>query len=153
MKWGVDAVRFMMLFRKNGRAAWKVDLARYRASKDNPVFYVQYAHALGNCHYSQALCRLPGARRVGAVLAAAPLELLSDPCEIGLLKLSSSVSTARRGRQCSAQPHASRFFYPCTSLPAVSIPIGTRAKISHNYALLMHKKEFDHARFRPGGLR
>ena len=44
---GRDAVRFMMLYRKND-AVLDFDLARCRSkSRDNPVFYVQYAHARG----------------------------------------------------------------------------------------------------------
>jgi len=42
---GKDAVRFMMLFRKND-ATLDFDLAKViEQSKDNAVFYVQYAHA------------------------------------------------------------------------------------------------------------
>ncbi len=42
---GPDAVRFMMLHRKND-ATLDFDLAKVvEQSKDNPVFYVQYAHA------------------------------------------------------------------------------------------------------------
>ena len=42
---GPDAVRFMMLFRKND-APLDFDFAKVtEQSKDNPVFYVQYAHA------------------------------------------------------------------------------------------------------------
>ena len=42
---GRDAVRFMMLFRKND-AVLDFDLAKViEQSRDNPVFYVQYAHA------------------------------------------------------------------------------------------------------------
>ena len=44
---GSDAVRFMMLFRKND-AVLDFDLAKViEQSKDNPVFYVQYGHARG----------------------------------------------------------------------------------------------------------
>ncbi len=44
---GRDAVRFMMLYRKND-AALDFDLAKViEQSKDNPVFYVQYGHARG----------------------------------------------------------------------------------------------------------
>ncbi len=40
---GVDAVRFMMLYRKND-ATLEFDMAKVlEQSKDNPVFYVQYA--------------------------------------------------------------------------------------------------------------
>src|SRR5580692_9109974 len=42
---GCDAVRFMMLFRKND-APLDFDLAKViEQSRDNPIFYVQYAHA------------------------------------------------------------------------------------------------------------
>ena len=42
---GADAVRFMMLMRKND-ASLDFDLAKaIEQSQDNPVFYVQYAHA------------------------------------------------------------------------------------------------------------
>lgn len=42
---GSDAVRFMLLFRKND-AALDFDLSKVvEQSKENPVFYVQYAHA------------------------------------------------------------------------------------------------------------
>ena len=44
---GRDAVRFMMLYRKND-APLDFDLAKViEQSKDNPVFYVQYGHARG----------------------------------------------------------------------------------------------------------
>ena len=45
MRWAPDVVRFMMLFRKN-EAPLDFDFAKVtEQSKDNPVFYVQYAHA------------------------------------------------------------------------------------------------------------
>ncbi|OJU20677.1 MAG: arginine--tRNA ligase, partial [Afipia sp. 62-7] len=45
---GSDAVRFMMLFRKND-AVLDFDLAKViEQSKDNAVFYVQYGHARGH---------------------------------------------------------------------------------------------------------
>ena len=45
---GRDAVRFMMLYRKND-AVLDFDLAKViEQSKDNPVFYVQYGHARGH---------------------------------------------------------------------------------------------------------
>ena len=42
---GPDVIRFMMLFRKN-EAPLDFDFAKVtEQSKENPVFYVQYAHA------------------------------------------------------------------------------------------------------------
>src|SRR6185437_10796093 len=51
---GVDAVRFMMLFRKND-AVLDFDLAKViEQSRDNPVFYVQYGHARGHSIFRNA---------------------------------------------------------------------------------------------------
>ena len=54
MKSGRDAVRFMMLFRKND-AVLDFDLAKViEQSRDNPVFYVQYGHARGQSVFRNA---------------------------------------------------------------------------------------------------
>src|SRR5215470_1127507 len=51
---GRDAVRFMMLYRKND-APLDFDLAKViEQSRDNPVFYVQYAHARGSSVFRNA---------------------------------------------------------------------------------------------------
>jgi len=52
---GRDAVRFMMLYRKND-AVLDFDLAKViEQSRDNPVFYVQYAHARGQSIFRNAV--------------------------------------------------------------------------------------------------
>ena len=78
---GRDAVRFMMLYRKND-AVLDFDLAKViEQSRDNPVFYVQYAHARGQSVFRNAReagCRAavrPGSSG-GSALARAPLERL-----------------------------------------------------------------------------
>ena len=44
-KVGSDSIRFMMMYRKN-EAPLEFDVQKVtEQSKDNPVFYVQYAHA------------------------------------------------------------------------------------------------------------
>src|ERR1700728_771727 len=56
---GRDAVRFMMLFRKND-AVLDFDLAKViEQSKDNPVFYVQYGHARGQSIFRNARAAFP----------------------------------------------------------------------------------------------
>src|SRR5213075_3369168 len=56
---GSDAVRFMMLFRKND-AVLDFDLAKViEQSKDNAVFYVQYGHARGHSIFKNAREALP----------------------------------------------------------------------------------------------
>ncbi len=78
---GVDAVRFMMLYRKND-APLDFDLAKViEQSKDNPVFYVQYAHARAKSVLRQALAAFPDLDLTGAALANARLELLTDEGE------------------------------------------------------------------------
>ncbi|NGX95204.1 MAG: arginine--tRNA ligase, partial [Candidatus Afipia apatlaquensis] len=56
---GSDAVRFMMLFRKND-AVLDFDLAKViEQSKDNAVFYVQYGHARGYSIFKNARETVP----------------------------------------------------------------------------------------------
>ena len=56
---GRDAVRFMMLYRKND-APLDFDLAKViEQSRDNPVFYVQYGHARGHSVFRNAAEVLP----------------------------------------------------------------------------------------------
>jgi hypothetical protein len=57
---GSDAVRFMMLYRKND-AVLDFDLAKViEQSRDNPVFYVQYGHARGHSIFRNAREVVPG---------------------------------------------------------------------------------------------
>ncbi len=87
---GKDAVRFMMLFRKND-AVLDFDLAKViEQSRENPVFYVQYGHARGHSVFRNAREAIPdlpeeaGAR--AAFLAGAAVERLTDPAELDLLR-------------------------------------------------------------------
>ncbi len=83
---GVDPVRFMMLFRKND-AQLDFDLAKViEQSRDNPVFYVQYAHARGRSVFRNAGEAMPSLDTGPEALAGAELSLLSDEAEIGLVK-------------------------------------------------------------------
>src|SRR3984957_6502511 len=84
---GKDAVRFMMLYRKND-AVLDFDLAKViEQSKDNPVFYVQYGHARGHSVFRNAREVVPdlpeeaGAR--AAFLLNAAVEGLPDPGGVG----------------------------------------------------------------------
>src|SRR6202165_4083235 len=86
---GKDAVRFMMLYRKND-AVLDFDLAKViEQSRENPVFYVQYGHARGHSVFRNAREVVPdlpeeaGAR--AAFLGDAAVERLTDPGEIDLL--------------------------------------------------------------------
>src|SRR5947209_2489576 len=80
---GRDAVRFMMLYRKND-AVLDFDLMKViEQSRENPVFYVQYGHARGRSVFRNAKEVVPDlpedATVRGAFLADAAVERLSDP--------------------------------------------------------------------------
>ena len=112
---GTDAVRFMMLYRKND-AVLDFDLAKViEQSRDNPVFYVQYGHARGHSIFRNAreevLADLPeeeGARL--AYLAAAPVERLTDPAELDLLKRLALYPRMIEGAAAAHEPHRIAFY-------------------------------------------
>ncbi|WP_022719549.1 arginine--tRNA ligase [Rhodopseudomonas sp. B29] len=103
---GSDAVRFMMLFRKND-AVLDFDLAKViEQSKDNPVFYVQYGHARGHSIFRngrEVVADLPddSDARVKFLLNA-PLERLDAPEELALLK---NLALYPRIVEAAAQAH------------------------------------------------
>jgi arginyl-tRNA synthetase len=81
---GADVTRFVMLTRKND-AALDFDFAKVlEQSKDNPVFYVQYAHARIRSVLRRAADL--GIACDDAALAGADLSKLSHDAELGLAK-------------------------------------------------------------------
>ena len=85
-KVGKDVVRFIMLTRKND-APLDFDLARVtEQSRDNPVFYVQYAHARSCSVLRHAAETFVPAELDPDVLAEAPLARLTDADELALIK-------------------------------------------------------------------
>jgi arginyl-tRNA synthetase len=83
---GKDVFRFIMLTRRNDQAL-DFDFAKVaEQSKDNPVFYVQYAHARACSVMRHAAEELAGDTLSDAALAGARLELLSDPAELALIR-------------------------------------------------------------------
>ncbi len=81
---GADATRFHMLTRKND-APLDFDFDKVvEQSKDNPVFYVQYAHARVSSVLRKA--REAGIAVDDAALAAADLSKLGHAAEIGVAK-------------------------------------------------------------------
>ncbi|MFN3232210.1 MAG: arginine--tRNA ligase [Alphaproteobacteria bacterium] len=83
---GKDVVRFIMLTRKND-APLDFDFARVvEQSRDNPVFYVQYAHARVRSVFRNAAEELEGLDASDGALELADLTLLSDQAELDLMK-------------------------------------------------------------------
>jgi arginyl-tRNA synthetase len=107
---GVDAVRFMMLFRKND-AVLEFDLSNViEQSKDNPVFYVQYAHARSKSVLRQGLTTISGIDISNRALAAADLGLLQDEGEIALIKLVAQFPRIVEAAALSDEPHRIAFY-------------------------------------------
>ncbi len=107
---GVDAVRFMMIFRKND-ATLDFDLAKViEQSKDNPVFYVQYAHARGKSVERQALAAMSGIDLSPAALAGADLSLLDDEGEMALVKLIAQYPRQIEAAALAHEPHRIAFY-------------------------------------------
>jgi arginyl-tRNA synthetase len=108
---GRDAVRFMMLFRKND-APLDFDLAKViEQSRDNPVFYVQYGHARGQSVFRnarEAFSDLPS--DVKALLAAANMELLSDPAELALMRQIALYPRVVEAAALAHEPHRIAFY-------------------------------------------
>ena len=100
---GKDVVRFTMLTRK-ADAQMDFDFAKVvEASKDNPVFYVQYAHAR-----IRSLQRR--AKEEGLALPAeADLSLL-DADELDLVKLAAQFPRVVEGAAAAHEPHRIAFY-------------------------------------------
>ncbi len=83
---GKDVVRFIMLTRKND-APLDFDLEKVlEQSRDNPVFYVHYAHARARSVLRHAAEVCPDIAQDPETLARGPLHLLTDSDELGLIK-------------------------------------------------------------------
>jgi arginyl-tRNA synthetase len=111
---GSDAVRFMMLFRKND-AVLDFDLAKViEQSKDNPVFYVQYGHARGHSIFKNArevVSDLPEqARARAAYLESAALERLTEPEELELLRRLALYPRTVEAAASAHEPHRIAFY-------------------------------------------
>jgi len=107
---GKDAFRFIMLTRRNDQTL-DFDFAKVtEQSKDNPVFYVQYAHARSASVMRHAAEQLPSERLGDAALAAAPLARLADPLELALIRLLASWPRIVEGAAEAHEPHRIAFF-------------------------------------------
>jgi arginyl-tRNA synthetase len=111
---GSDAVRFMMLFRKND-AVLDFDLAKViEQSKDNAVFYVQYGHARGHSIFKNARELVPDLPETDSARAAylgdAAVERLTDPAELGLLKQLALYPRMVEAAAIAHEPHRIAFY-------------------------------------------
>ena len=102
---GPDAVRFTMLTRKSD-AQMEFDIGMAVAhTRENPVFYVQYAHA--RC---RSVLRAAAGQFGEAAIAGAPLDSLGNEAEMALIRRLASWPRTVEGAALSREPHRIAFF-------------------------------------------
>ncbi|TKB61747.1 MAG: arginine--tRNA ligase [Nitrospira sp.] len=103
---GADAAKFYFLMRDSTtHLEFDLELAKQR-STDNPVYYVQYAHAR-IC----SLWRVAAARGVTRPSAeATDLTVLMDPDELGLIKKLSSYPDVVQASALAFEPHRVTYY-------------------------------------------
>ena len=107
---GKDVVRFIMLTRKND-AALEFDFAKVtEQSKDNPVFYVQYAHARVNSVFRQAAEAFPDQDFSPESLMNADLSQLSSEEEKLLVRRMAEWPRIVEQAAVAHEPHRIAFF-------------------------------------------
>jgi arginyl-tRNA synthetase len=111
---GRDAVRFMMLYRKND-ATLDFDLAKVREqSRDNAVFYVQYGHARSQSVFRNARELVPhlpdDPGRRSAALVNAPLARLEDAGELALVRRLALYPRLVEAAASAHEPHRIAFY-------------------------------------------
>jgi arginyl-tRNA synthetase len=108
---GRDAVRFMMLFRKND-AVLDFDLAKViEQSRDNPVFYVQYGHARGQSVFRNAREAFPDlTANLAKLVDLAALDRLSDPAELALIRQITLYPRVVEAAAATHEPHRIAFY-------------------------------------------
>lgn len=107
---GRDSVRFMMLYRKNSEPL-DFDFAKVtEQSKDNPVFYVQYAHARCMSVFRQAKEAFPDLDFDGLDLSSAVKGMIEDPAELQLVAKLAEYPRVIEGAAQSQEPHRVAFY-------------------------------------------
>lgn len=114
---GVDSVRFMMLYRKSSESL-DFDFAKVTEhSKDNPVFYVQYAHARCASVMRQGLETFPDLDLSPETLASADLSDLTHESELALIAKLSEYPRMIEAAASGQEPHRVAFYlYELASL-------------------------------------
>jgi arginyl-tRNA synthetase len=103
---GADAAKFYFLMRDSKtHLEFDLELAKQR-SADNPVYYVQYAHAR-IC----SLWRVASARGIARPTAkGTDLTVLTDPDELGLIKKLSSYPEVIQASALAFEPHRVTYY-------------------------------------------
>ena len=100
---GADVIRFIMLTRRNDQTL-EFDFAKVtEQSRDNPVFYVQYAHA-------RACSVLRQFEKEGIIDKGKNLDLITNPVELTLLKSLVSWPKLVTSAALAHEPHRIAFY-------------------------------------------
>ena len=103
---GADAAKFFFLMRdSDSHLDFDLELAKQRSS-DNPVYYVQYAHAR-----IASLWRVAAARGIVFPLPSeTDLKVLTDPDELGLIRKLSAYPSVLQGSARAYEPHRMTYY-------------------------------------------
>ena len=103
---GADAAKFYFLMRDSKtHLEFDLELAKQR-SADNPVYYVQYAHAR-----IASLWRVAASRGIDCPLPShTNLSLLSDPDELGLIRKLAAYPSTLEGAAVGYEPHRMSYY-------------------------------------------
>ena len=132
---GRDVVRFIMLTRRND-APLEFDFAAVtEASRENPVFYVQYAHARCCSVLRIAREERPGLDTAPAVLANADLDRLTHTAELALIRVLAGWPRAVEVAAETHEPHRIAFYV--RELAACFHTLWTRGKEEESLRFLV----------------
>lgn len=107
---GKDVVRFIMLMRKND-APLDFDFEKaVEQTRENPVFYVQYAHARASSVFRKAFEIDPAFAVDMASLTKAKWELLEDEGELSLIKKLGHFPRTVEAAAIAHEPHRIAFY-------------------------------------------
>jgi arginyl-tRNA synthetase len=107
---GKDVTRFIMLTRKND-APLDFDFEKVmEQSRENPVFYVQYAHARACSVFRKARAADPALALEPKALAKVDLSGLKDAGELGLIRTLAAFPRAVEAAAAAHEPHRIAFF-------------------------------------------
>jgi arginyl-tRNA synthetase len=107
---GRDAIRFMMLYRKSD-APLDFDFAKVtEQSKDNPVFYVQYASARTHSVFRQAREQLGDVAKAPRDVLAKASHLLTDEGELALIRKLAEYPRLIEQAAAAHEPHRLAFY-------------------------------------------
>jgi arginyl-tRNA synthetase len=107
---GAGPVRFMMIYRKND-APLDFDFAKVtEQTRDNPVFYVQYAHARASSVLRNVRETYPDLTLEEGALAVSDLDRLTDEAEINLIRRIAQFPRVVEAAAVAHEPHRIGFY-------------------------------------------